>query len=254
MKKLLILLVTFALLASNIKAEIITEGTVIDLNAIENPTSSLDIKDIIKANLLRSYGEDKFQIDVKQLPSVNDDSYLLTQITEKPIVIKPDELTIDGKIIEFVNGNAFVMPLTKYQLAKNLRIKAAGDKVKIEDSKFSFNADKVVINSGIVFINEDKIPVKVMPNMIYNDLTSIFGEDKIRKVEIETKKDNLKYSYLFETSAKLFLSIDMKMNINIIVDAKTGKYSIDKPIWAVFASGENKNVDSYDFTKYGAFK
>src|SRR3989344_2434262 len=103
MKKLLILLVTFALLASNIKAEIITEGTVIDLNAIENPTSSLDIKDIIKANLLRSYGEDKFQIDVKQLPSVNDDSYLLTQITEKPIVIKPDELTIDGKIISLIS-------------------------------------------------------------------------------------------------------------------------------------------------------
>lgn len=254
MKGLLILLATFMLLVSGIRAEIITEGTVIDLNAIENPTSSLDIKDVIKANLLRGYGEDKFQIDVKQLPSLNDEPYLLTQITDKPIIIKPDEFTIDGKVIEFVNGNAFIMPLTKYQLAKNLRIRSAGDKIKIEDSKFSFQTDKAVIKSGILFIGENKIPVKVMPNMIYNDLITIFGEDKVRKVAIESKKDDFKYSYLFETSAELFLFIDMKMNINVVVDAETGKYNIDKPIWAIFASEENKDVDSYDFAKYAAFK
>lgn len=253
MKNLALIAVLFVLLTANLNAEIVTPGSVIDISAQEDKTSSLDIKDIVKADLLRPYGEDEFQIDVNKLPSVNDDPYLLTKISEKPIVITQDELTISDKGIKFINGNAFLMPLTKYTLAKNLRIKTTENRVKIEDSKLSFQTDKAIIKDGVVYLGENEIPLKIMPNMILNDLIGALGEKNVKRVEIESGSKEIKYSYIFNVPAKLLFFFDTSMDINIIVDASTGKHKIKKPIWALFASGEESAIQNYNFTNYAAF-
>ncbi|MBU0930360.1 MAG: hypothetical protein KJ623_04800 [Nanoarchaeota archaeon] len=253
MKKVLLTIMIFVLLLAGVKAEIVTSGSVIDLDAIENPISSLDIKDVIKADLLRPYGSDEFQIDASKLPSLNDMPYVLTQITDKPIIMTNGSLTINGKSIKLINGYAFLMPLTKYTLAKNLRISISNDKVKIEDSKISFQTTKVVIREGIVYVDDNNIPLRVMPNMIFNDLIIIFGEDNLRKTNLQIKNDKVSYDYQFERPAKLLYLFDTKMNIDIVVDANTAKYKIEKPFWSLFTSGENGDIKSYNFTKYAAF-
>lgn len=239
---------------SGVSAEIVTPGSVIDINAQENPTSSLDIKDVIKENLLRPYGSDGFEIDTSKLPSVNDDKYLLTQISTKPIVITPDKFEINGKGIRFINGNAFVMPLTKYELAKNLRISGIGsnDILKIEDSKLSFKTHKVTIKDGIVYVGEKELPLKIMPNMILNDLMTKFKEENFKKMETLANDNEVTYNYVFKRPAKL-LFWNTTIDISIVVDATTGEYNIKKPFYSIFFYGENIGIKDYNFTKYAAF-
>lgn len=251
MKKLLIVIFLLAIVSVN--AEIVTKGTVIDTKSIEDPISSLDIKDVIKENLIRSYKGDEFEIDVAKLPSVNDAPYILMQITELPIVLKKDSITINGKVIKLANGKAFVMPLTNYILAKNLRIHSVDEGLIIEDSKFSFPTSKVVISNGVVFIGENNIPVKVMPNMIFNDLIANLGEENVRRVEIQSNDKQLTYTYQFERPAKILYLINVKMDVDIKVDAETGKYKIKKPLWAIFSAGENAGITDYNFIQYAAF-
>ncbi|MDD5649533.1 MAG: hypothetical protein PHF86_03835 [Candidatus Nanoarchaeia archaeon] len=250
MKKLAF--IVFLLVIASVTAEIVTEGSVIDTKSIESSASSLDIKDAIKANLIRAYNGNEFEIDITKLPSVNDEPYVLTQITDMPIVIRSNNITINGKNLKFVKGNAFIMPLTNYVLTKNLRIYNT-DKVIIEDSKFSFPTSKVVINKGVVYVGENNIPVKIMPNMIFNDLSNNLGEQNIKKVEILSSDKQLTYLYQFERPAKLFYLFNVKMNVDIKVNAQTGKYSLGKPIWAIFTAGENKGITDYNFTQYSAF-
>lgn len=253
MKNLILTAMVFILLIANVSAEIVTSGSVIDINAQESKTSSLDIKDIIKADLLRPYGSDEFQIDVNKLPSVNDAPYLLARISDKPIIMTQDDLKISDKGIKFINGNAFLMPLTRYTLAKNLRIKTTENGVKIEDSKLSLQADKVTIKNGAVYLGDAEIPLKIMPNMILNDLIGALDEQNIKRVEIESDKNEVKYSYVFNVPAKLLFFFDAKIDINIIVDAATGKHKIKKPVWALFTSGEESAIKDYNFTQYAAF-
>ncbi len=96
MKNILIILTVFFIMLANISAELVTPGSVISIKGEQDTTSSLDIKDVIKVALLRPYGSNEFEIDVSKLSSVNDDKYVLTQISSKPIVITPDKFEING--------------------------------------------------------------------------------------------------------------------------------------------------------------
>lgn len=254
MKNILILAMVFLLILANVSAEIVTTGSVISIKGEQDTTSSLDIKDVIKASLLRPYGSNEFEIDVSKLPSVNDDEYVLTQISDKSIVITPDKFEVDGKGIRFINGNAFVMPLTKYTLAKNLRIFGTGsnDILKVQDSKLSFRTHKITIKDGIVYAGEKELPLKIMPNMILNDLMVMFREENFKKMEILANDDEVTYNYVFKKSAKLFFWNTI-MDVSIVVDATTGAYSIKKPFYSVFFYGENAGIKDYDFNKYAAF-
>lgn len=254
MKNILILSAIFLLILSSVKAEIVTPGSTISIKGELDTTSSLDIKDVIKENLLRPYGSNEFEIDVSKLPSVNDNRYVLTQISDKPIVITPEKFEVNGKGIKLINGNAFVMPLTKYTLAKNLRIFGVGsdDILKIEDSKLSFMTHKITIKDGIVYFGENDLPIKVMPNMILNDLIDMFNEQNLKKTKILVDDKKVEYSYTFKRPATL-LFWNTTMDVSINVDATTGKYSIKKPFYSIFFYGENAGIKDYNFTQYAAF-
>ena len=244
----------FLIILANVNAEIVAPGSVVSIKGDSDLTSSLDIKGIIKANLLRPYGSDEFEIDVSKLPSVNDDKYVLAQISDKPIVITPEKFEVSGKGIRFTNGDAFVMPLTKYELAKNLRIFGTGsnDILKVQDSKLSFRTRKITIKDGVVYVGEKELPLKIMPNMILNDLMILFREENFKKMEILANDDEVAYNYVFRRPAKLFFW-DTAMDVSIVVDAATGAYSIKKPFYSVFFYGENTGIKDYDFNQYAAF-
>ena len=255
MRNILILATVFLLMLANINAEIVTPGSIISIKGESDLTSSLDIKDTVRANLIRPYGSENFQVDASKLPSLNDDKYLLTYVSDKPIVVTPNKLEVGGKGIEFINGNAFLMPLTKYELAKNLRISGldSGDVLKVQDSKLSFNTNRVLVKGGIVYAGENEIPLKIMPNMILNDLVLIFKEENFKGLAIFLNEDKIEYTYTFNRPAKLFYLFNMNTDVSIVVDAKTGDYKIKKPFWTIFASGETEGVKEYNFTQYAAF-
>lgn len=253
MKKLVLILILFVLLFNNVRSEVVTEGSVIGISATNSSTTSLDIKDVIKANLLRPYGTDEFEIDVTKLPSVNDNPYLLTQVTPKIITMTPNKLDIAGKGIKFINGNALLMPLTKYILAKNLRIYVDGDRLKIEDGKLSFKTTKVTIKDGIVYLGDNEIPVRVMPNRILSHFLNGFKEENFKKMSIESNNEKIEYIYTFSRPAKILYLFDTNVDVSVIVDGQTGKYSINKPLWTIFTTEENAGIKEYNFTEDAAF-
>ncbi len=254
MKGILIILILILVTLSSVSAEILTPGSVIPLGVESDSITSSDIKDVVKENLIRPYESNEFDIDVSQLPSVNDKKYLLTQITTKPIVITPDKFEINGKEIKFINGNAFLMPLTKYILAKNLRISGidSNDILKVEDSKLSFMTHNITIKDGVVYVGEKELPIKVMPNMILDDLINIFKEENLKKTEVLVDDNKIQYTYTFNRPAKL-LFWNTTIDVSIVVDGSKGTYSIKKPFYSIFLYGENAGIKEYNFTKYAAF-
>ncbi len=241
MKKILLILFLIPLLVS---AAEVNDFIVVTSNS----STSLDIKDIVRGDLIREYGNDYFTIYTKDLPKINDVPFLSFEKNDKVITITPEQLSVDNNIIK-LDGDVIYMPYTDYLLDGNLRVYNYNGILILQDNNFNIKTEEVNIKDGIIYLHDTRMPIKIMPYMITYRLRQITN-DKIEQMEIYSNKDALEYRYKLKLEGKLFGIWKKSMDSSITVDAIKGTIKINKPWWAIFSTGENSLFNGFDIKEF----
>ncbi len=229
-----------------------------DISLTSGTPTSVDIKDIVRGDLIKEYGVDYFVVNIKDLPKVGNPSkgipltpFLSFEKSDKTINIKQNYLTVDEILIK-PNGNVLLIPYSNYLLAENLKVINEENKVIIMDSNIAIKTEELNVIDGIFYLHNTKLPVKIMPYMITYRLRQL-SNDRINRLEISSKDDALEYGYSIKTEGKLFYIWEKQMDIDVLIDAVTGKVKTNKPWWTIFSVGEEKFLSKINWEEFYAF-
>ncbi|MFA5175821.1 MAG: hypothetical protein WC413_00990 [Candidatus Nanoarchaeia archaeon] len=249
MKKTILYLI-FAVLLVNL---VFAFEEVIGYDPVANYTTSVELKDIVldsKAIISRNYNENIFNIDGKAITKINGHPIVHLDLIEEPIIISPNQILIGDQEVNILHDSPIVSPKLVYNLSRNIRIIQVKDEnsLFLDDNKINFSLTKVKVDKGVLYVNEEEIPFKVMPFQAKNTFRYQLetydnpGVD-VRYKEIKIDKKKAWYIYTVESYGKLLFIWDRKVPIELKVNAITGNLDISKPLWAIFVFGENKNLD-----------
>ncbi|MDD5133761.1 MAG: hypothetical protein PHD81_04955 [Candidatus Nanoarchaeia archaeon] len=249
MKKAILYLIFAALLVNLVFAF----EEVIGYDPVANYTTSVELKDIVldsKAIISRNYNENIFNIDGKAITKINGHPIVHLSIPEEPIIITPKQIFIGNQEVNILHESPIVSPKLVYNLSRNIRIIQVKNEnsLFLDDNKINFSLSRVKVNKGILYVNEEEIPFKVMPFQAKNTFryqleTYDNPGVNIEYKEVKIDKKKVWFIYTTESYGKILFIWDIKVPLELKVNAITGNLDINKPLWAIFVFGENKNLD-----------